>query len=159
MYYCTEMKSVDVSPHVMASPSFRRYIPVNVNLVAKLLLLPVAQKRCRCWNGVFKRRTLPRAPTNISHRNRFLLFLKHLAMRTLTRKFWIRLYWRPPSSLHVLLQWDCILNGILCAKIAVTLQSMNYTIWRWPTKSKHAVKLLYRIIISVHKKTQHDAEV
>jgi hypothetical protein len=63
---------------------------VKVTLVARPLLTPVAQKLCRCEHGVFMSRNVCSLSNITSHRNRSLLFVKHLAMHIVTRKHRIR---------------------------------------------------------------------
>jgi hypothetical protein len=59
---------------------------VKVIVVARPLLTPVEQKLCRCEHGVGY--SLAERVANItSHLNRLVLFVKHLAMRILTKKY------------------------------------------------------------------------
>jgi hypothetical protein len=87
-----KLKSEAGSPHVTDSPNLPRVTRVKITLVARPLRTPVAQNLCRCEYGVFTCRTCVLFSNISSHRNRLLLFVKHLAMcvRVLTRKYRIR---------------------------------------------------------------------
>jgi hypothetical protein len=73
-----------VHHRVIDSPNLPRDSRVKITPVARPLLTPVAKKLRRCEHGVFTSRTC------VHSRNHLLLFVKHLAMRILTRKHWIR---------------------------------------------------------------------
>jgi hypothetical protein len=63
-----------------------RETQVKITLVARPLF--TLQKLCRCEDGVAIHEQNVCSFSNITwHRNRLLLFVKHLAMRILTRKY------------------------------------------------------------------------
>jgi hypothetical protein len=75
--------------YVTDSPNLTYYTRFKVILVARPLLMQVARKLCRCEHCIHEQTARPFS-NNTSHRNRFLLFVKHLAKRILTRKYQMR---------------------------------------------------------------------
>jgi hypothetical protein len=85
-YYGTKIKSDVGPPHVIHTPNLPPDTRVKVTLVARPLLTPTAQVRTRCIH----QQNVCSSSKITSHRNRSLLFVKHLATRILTRNYWTR---------------------------------------------------------------------
>jgi hypothetical protein len=81
----------EAGPHrVIDCPNLTRVTRIKATVVTRPLFTPVAQTLCGCEHDVFTNRTCVHFLTLRFHRNRWMLFVKHLAVRILTRKYRIR---------------------------------------------------------------------
>jgi uncharacterized BrkB/YihY/UPF0761 family membrane protein len=114
------MKSEAVSSHVLESPSFPPYIPDSVPLVARLLLSPVVRNLCRCKRGVLE---------HVFILEHYFASKSFAAVReTFNNAYSDK---EVPNKTTVLMSTfklvrtvalGCVLNAVVCTKIAVPLE-------------------------------------
>lgn len=85
MYYAIKMRSDAIQPRVIGFHNLRRKTRIRFTLVARNLLIPVAQKlQMRTWG--FDEQNVCSSFSVTSHQNR-LLFMKHSAIPVVIRAF------------------------------------------------------------------------
>jgi hypothetical protein len=78
-----------IHPYVIDSPSVPCNTQVKVTMLARLLLTRCT-KAVHVWTWCIHEQNMCSFSIFTLHQNHLLLFMKHLAERTLTRKYWIR---------------------------------------------------------------------
>jgi hypothetical protein len=90
MYYRTKIKSEAGSPHVIDSANLLHDTQVKVALVAKAAAFTSYTKAVQGQTWSIHKQNVCSFSNIISHQNHLLLFVKHLTMNILTRKYQIR---------------------------------------------------------------------